>query len=188
MGSPPRHAAGATGPAERRQQRLRVAVGNRHHRNLGEGGGILERQPFGILGRADSRRERIARIDRHIHDAAALHAVRIAAWPRGEHVALNVAVVARVGIDEAADGAVLGRDLGLDAAPGAAVARDHDRSLHRNAQPVERFVISRHCRSSRTPAARSRRHRSSRRYRSAVARRAGRTWGRPRPWAPPAWP
>ena len=45
-------------------------------------------------------------------------------------VALEVAVVARVGVDEAADGAVLGRDLGLDAAPGAAVAGDHDLALH----------------------------------------------------------
>ena len=36
---------------------------------------------------------------------------------------------------------MLGGDLGLDAAPRAAVARDHDRALHRNAQPVEHFVV-----------------------------------------------
>ena len=49
----------------------------------------------------------------------------------------------RIGIDEAADRAVLGRDLGLDAAPGIAVARDDDRALDRDAHALELLVVVR---------------------------------------------
>ena len=127
-----------------RQQRLRVAVGNRHHRNLHQGGGVLEGQALGVLRRADSRSQRIAGINRHVHHASALRAVGVAERALGEDVALEIAVVVGVGVDQASDGAVLGRNLRLDAAPRPAVARDHDRTLHGDAQPVERFVIGRH--------------------------------------------
>ena len=104
----------------------------------------LERQALGVLGGADAGRQRVAGINRHVHDAAALHAVLGTAGPCGKDFALEVAVVVRVGIDEAADGAVLGRHLGLDAAPRTAVARDHDGALDGDAQAVELLVVVGH--------------------------------------------
>ena len=59
-------------------------------------------------------------------------------------VALEVAVVARVGVDEAAHGPVLGRDLGLDAAPGPAVAGDDDLALHVDAVAGQGLVVAGH--------------------------------------------
>ena len=61
--------------------------------------------------------------------------------PVGKHVAVAVAVVARIGVDQAADRAVLGRDLRLDAAPRLAVARDDDRAFHRDAVALELLVV-----------------------------------------------
>src|SRR5207248_10771019 len=59
------------------------------------------------------------------------------------NVAVEVAVFARVGVEEAADCAVLCGDLRLDAAPGAAVARDDDTALHVYAAPFEFVVVAR---------------------------------------------
>ena len=128
---------------ERGQQRLRVGVGNRQHGNFGEGLGVFQVEALGIFRGADAGRERIARIDRHVHHAAALHAVARTPCAVGENVALRVAVIGGIGIDEASDGAVLGRDFGLDAAPGIAVARDHDGAFDRNAQAFELLVVIR---------------------------------------------
>ena len=49
--------------------------------------------------------------------------------PLRENVALSVAVVGGIGIDEAPDRAMLGRDLGFDAAPGISIARDDNGAL-----------------------------------------------------------
>ena len=129
---------------ERREQRLGVAVRDRQHGNLGNrlrlGGG----QALCVLGRAHARRERVARIHRHVHHAAALHAIPGPPRPVGIDIALGVAVIPGVRVDEAADRAVLGRDLGLDAAPRPEVARDHDRALHGDPQPLEPLVVGRH--------------------------------------------
>ena len=48
-------------------------------------------------------------MDRHVHDAAALHALRRAPRAFGIDVALEEPVVARIRVDDAADGAVLRR-------------------------------------------------------------------------------
>ena len=104
---------------------------------------FLQLQALGIRGGADSGRERVAGIDRHVHDAAALHAVAIAPGALREHLAHEVAVVVRIGVDDAAHRAVFGGHLRLDAAPGPAVARDHDRALDGNAQAFELLVVVR---------------------------------------------
>ncbi len=88
-------------------------------------------------------RERIAGIV-GVHDAAALHAVGGTERAVGIMLALEEAVVARVGVDDAADRAVLGGDLGLDAAPRAAVAGDDDGSLDRDAHALQLFVVFAH--------------------------------------------
>ncbi len=81
---------------------------------------------------------------RHVHHAAALHTVLWAERTLWEDVALRVAVIFWVGIDETAHGAMLSRDLRLDAAPRPAIARDHDRTFHVHSEPRQLFVIVRH--------------------------------------------
>src|SRR2546426_208353 len=61
--------------------------------------------------------------------------------PMRVYVALPVAVVPGIGVDEASHRPVLGRDLGLDAAPRAAVARDHDRALDGDPHALELLVV-----------------------------------------------
>ncbi len=93
-------------------------------------GASLIARRFASGGRADAGGERIAGAVRgEIHHAAALHAVGRAHGAFGEYVIVGVAVVSRIGVNEAADGAVLGGDFGLDAAPGIAILGDDDRAL-----------------------------------------------------------
>ncbi len=47
----------------------------------------------------------------------------------------------RVGVNQAANGAVLGGNLGLDAAPGVVVARDDNLSLDGDAHALELLVV-----------------------------------------------
>ena len=112
------------------KQRLRIALRNRQHRNLGDRGRIFDGQALCVSGGADARRERIAGVKRHVRDAAALYALLGAIRALREDAAFGVAIVVRIGIDQAADRAVLGRDLGLDAAPRASIASDDDRALY----------------------------------------------------------
>ena len=65
---------------------------------------------------ADPGRQRIARIV-GVHHAAALHALARPPAAGGIIVAFVVAVAFGIGIDDAADGAVLARNFRLDAAP-----------------------------------------------------------------------
>ena len=74
-------------------------------------------QTFGAFGGSDSGSERIAGIKRHIHHAAALHPVARTPRARGKSVALNIAIISRIRIDQAAHGAMLRRNLGFDPAP-----------------------------------------------------------------------
>ena len=104
-------------------------------------GACTHGESLGILRRAHAWRERIAGVRRHVCDTAALHALRRTHRSLGEHGPAPVAIVGRIGVDEAADRAVLRRDLGLDAAPRAAVLRDHDRALHGDAAPLELLVV-----------------------------------------------
>ncbi len=122
-------AVGSHLPFERGEQRLRIRVGDGQDRNFGEGLGIFQLEALGVLRGSDSGGERIAGIERHIGHAAALHAVAGTPSAGRENVTLRVAVVRRIGIDQASHGAVFGRHLGLDAAPGISVTRDHDGAL-----------------------------------------------------------
>ena len=55
----------------------------------------------------------------------------------------KVTVIARIGIDDAADRAMFGGNFGFDTAPRAAVAGNYDLAFHINAPALERFVILR---------------------------------------------
>src|SRR5208337_327241 len=76
--------------------------------------------------------------------AAALHTLQRTIRTGGKILALEVAVIPRIGVNDAADGSMLGRDFGLDASPAAAVARDHDGALHRNSEPLQLLVVVAH--------------------------------------------
>ena len=132
------------------QQRLGVAVGDRQNGNARERQRFVGRQAGGIVGRAlgvqrraHSGRERVAGIGRHVHHAAALGAVRRPVSALRINVAAIVAVVPRVGVNDAADGAVLGGYFGFDAAPRAAVACDDDLALHVDAHLGQTLVVGR---------------------------------------------
>src|SRR5207302_7175947 len=56
---------------------------------------------------------------------------------------LDESVFVRIGKNEAADGAVLGSNLGLDTAPRVVIARDDDLALHGNAHAIELLVVLR---------------------------------------------
>ena len=88
-------------------------------------------------------RERISGRAGEIEHAAALHAIGRAEGTAREDVAGEVTVVARIGIEDAADGAVFVRQRRLDAAPGDAVAHDHDLAFHVDALRAQVFVILR---------------------------------------------
>ena len=101
-------------------------------------------EPLRVFGGADAGRRRVAGVERHVHDASPLHPVGRAVGTLGIDVALTVAVVGRIGVDQTPDGPVLGSHLGLDAAPGAPVLRDHDRALDGDPEALEALVVRRH--------------------------------------------
>ena len=139
--SPP--GIGSHEPSQRRQQRLRVGVRKRQSRNGSQHLDVREREPLRVLGGAYARRERVSGVKRHIHHAAALHAVPGSPSALGERFTFEVAVLVGVGIDQAADRPVLGRHLGLDAAPARPVPRDGDGAFDGDAQALELLVIGR---------------------------------------------
>ena len=120
-----------------------VAIRHRLHRNRRERLDLVHREPLDARLRRPIGRRRIAGIARHVHHAAALNHAPAAERAVGVDLALEVAVLVRIRIDDAGDGAVLGRDLRLDAAPAAAVAREDDLALHADAELVERLVVGR---------------------------------------------
>src|SRR5205807_189453 len=115
-----------------------------HYRDFEHGPRLLNRQAPRVLCRADVGRQRIAGIDRDIGDGPALHPFRRPVGAFWIDVACRVTVVARVRVNNAADGAVLVGQLGLQTTPTAAVTSDYDSAFHADAAPVEFLVIVRH--------------------------------------------
>ena len=130
-------------PANRRKQGLCVGVGDRQHGNRSDSLGFFQREALGIFRCSDSGRQGIAGILR-VHHTAALHTFLGAIRPLREVLALGIAVILGIGIDDAADRAVLGSDLRLDAAPRSAITGYHDGTLHGNSQPIKLFVVFPH--------------------------------------------
>ena len=129
---------------KRRQQRLRIAIRDGQHGNLRQRGRILQRESFCIGCRADPGSEWIAGIQRRIQYAAALHSLCGRIGPFGKDVVHGIAIVGGIGVNDAADRAVLGSQLRLDAAPDFAVARNDDRALYRDAIAGQLLVILDH--------------------------------------------
>ena len=143
-GRPPRHDGGATGPASARSRGSASAWEIGQDRNRGERGGVVEIEALGRVRRPDVRGQGIAGEERHVGHRTALDTAVHAVGAGGIDVALHIAVVPRVGVDQAADGAALGRDLRFDAAPGAAVAREDDLAGDVDAAARKLIVVVRH--------------------------------------------
>src|SRR5262249_56369380 len=102
---------------------------------------FIARQAAGVLRRPPSRGQRVAGVDRHIHHAAALRAVFVPVRAFRIDVSLVIAVLFRVGVDDAADRAVFVRDLRFDSSPARAVAGDDYLALHVDAHLRQLLVI-----------------------------------------------
>ena len=108
------------------EQRLGVAMADRQRRNRRHRGRFVPREPLGAFDGRPARGQQVARVQRQIHHGAALHAGGVLVRPLRVRLALVVAVVAGIRVDEAADGAVFRGELRLDAAEDAPVAGDGD--------------------------------------------------------------
>src|SRR3989304_5374826 len=104
---------GSERPGQGFEERLRVAVGDRERRDLRESRGLGYGQTLSVLGRSHAGGQWIAGIERRVHDASARGAVPGPHRSPGKDLASEVPIVARIGIDQAADGAMLGGDLRL---------------------------------------------------------------------------
>jgi hypothetical protein len=104
---------------------------------------VFQVELFRLLRRTDPGRQRVAGIGRHVLDAAALDPLIRPQRSFRIHVPGEVAVVAWIGIDEAADRAVLGGDLRLDSSPRGAVPGDDDLPFHVDAELLEPLVVGR---------------------------------------------
>src|SRR5207302_9883834 len=97
-----------------------------------------------LLRRPDARSERIPWIRRHVGNATPLNAVTRPHRSFGEDVAIGITVVSRIGVDQAANGAMLRGDLRLDPAPRAAVLGDDNCAFHGDAVSLELLVVRGH--------------------------------------------
>src|SRR6185503_13008216 len=79
----------------------------------------------------------------HIHYRAALNAILISPGTLWINIALVKTVVARIRINNAANGPVLGGDFRLDAAPRAAIPSDDDLAFDVDSAFFQLFVIGR---------------------------------------------
>ena len=77
----------------------------------------MKRCCCGLSSTKPRSKSSLAGIDGHIHHAAALHAIFIAHGASREKHHPEIAVIAGIGINDAADCSVFSGDFGLDAAP-----------------------------------------------------------------------
>ena len=131
-------------PTQRAEQHRRIGIGDRQGRDLQDGRRILPRQVLGVLGRTIAGRGGIAREGGHVSHRAALDPLRRPRRALGIDVVDGIAVIARIGIDDRTDRAVLLGQLGLQAAPAGAVAGDHHLAFDRDAHPLQGVIVRRH--------------------------------------------
>ncbi len=132
---------GRHGAVHRRHHHGGIAIGNRQHRNFQNDRGFLAGQALGVFGGADARRQRIARINHHVRHRAALDALRRPHRAIGIGGVQGITVIGGIGINQAADGAMILGQLRLEAAPAFAIAGDHDLAFDRDAELLKPLVI-----------------------------------------------
>ena len=128
-------------PAKRLQQRQRIAVRDREHRDFQDCLRVGDRQLTAARLRSPPGRQRIARVNRHVDHTAPLNAELRSEGPSRIHVSLVIAVVTRVRIDQASHRTMFPGHFGFDAAPASPVTRDDDLALDAHAPLLETRVI-----------------------------------------------
>ena len=123
------------------EKRAGIAVADRQGRDRWHCRRFVPREPPGAFDRGPPRCEQVARVQREIQDRAALHAARTLPRSLGIDLALIVAVVGGVGVDQASDRPVLGRQLRLDTPEDPAVAGDDDLAIDVDAVARKQFVV-----------------------------------------------
>src|SRR5207245_11508512 len=83
------------------KQILCVSVGNRKNRDASEGLHILQSQTLCVLRSSYVRSQRIAGMNGHIHDAAALHAIRWTPRSLRKDVTFKITVNRGIRVDQA---------------------------------------------------------------------------------------
>ena len=120
-------------PSQILQDGLGIGVGNRHRRNFGKRRRAFRRGAFRIrqIGRGSyARRGGVAGKHENVIDGAALHAAIGTPGAVGVFIALEVAVIHGVGINQHPGGAVLLRHKTFYAAIILAIAHQHDLAAH----------------------------------------------------------
>ena len=105
------------GTLKRGKQWLRICVGDGQRGDFWQRPRVFTLEALRVRCRSHTWGEGIAGIKGRIEYAAALNAVGWAHRAVGKNRILRIAVICRVGVDDAGDGTVLGRELWLDAAP-----------------------------------------------------------------------
>ena len=123
------------------EQGLRIRVGERKCGDFREYFHVAQGQSLCVFRRAHAWSERIARIERHIHHAAPLHAVFRAPRAVRKSVSVEVAIVARIGINEASHRAVFRCNLGFDPTPARPVAGNHNGVFYGDSKTIQLFVV-----------------------------------------------
>ena len=98
-------------------------------------------EAFRVGGGGPARRQRIASIEWRVLDRTALNAAVVLVRAFRVHLASDIAVVAGIGVDEAPDGAALGRESRLDGAKGVAVSDDHNLARDVDAVALKLLVV-----------------------------------------------
>ena len=132
---------GGNGALQFFQDRLRVAVADRHHRNCHQRLGVFNSQLFATGFGSPAGRKWVANVKRHIHYTAALHALRRTEWTSGIDVAFPIAVVFRVRIDQTCHGSVFGSHFRFGSSPAFTVSSQHNLTADVNADLLQIFVI-----------------------------------------------
>ena len=107
-------------------------------------GASAECQTFCSGGRAHSRRQWIARKHRHVCDGAALNALGRPSAAFWIIIAFRITVIGGIGVNEAADRAMLFGELWLQPAPARSVAGDDDLAFDADSALLERIIVGRH--------------------------------------------
>ncbi len=123
------------------QQWQRVALRDRQYRDFCDRRRIIAIETARVSRGAAPGRQHIARVCRHVHHRSALHAAFMFKRSFGIGVAGAITVVDRIGINNGRDCAFFSRELGLDAAPRAAVLGDRYLTPDIDAVLLENFIV-----------------------------------------------
>src|ERR1700733_227798 len=126
------------------EQRQSVSTRDRKDGDLHYHVGVFAADPFGTLDGPNPGCQRIAGMYRHVHNGTALDSLPWSVRPLRVNVALKIAVVPWVRVDQAPDRSMLVSDLRLDSAPASAVASNYDFAFNVDTEFRQLLIVRRH--------------------------------------------